>query len=378
VRRFDLLVFAVTAAVAVADLVLGMPTTARTAQWLIVGAATLLTALARRFPVIVLVLECALLVASDIAVPTGGSIPLLGAGIALALVAYQRSVPVTVAATVGAYGFMVVRMLRAGDSPLALPGGPLLLVTNAMAVALPVVFARYVYGVKQAARVADERRLAEARAARLAERARIAGDLHDIVAHHVSAIALQAGTAEYAARHGSTVDGAVDALRHIRASASQTLVELRDLMQVLRDPDATGAGDGPTVEPEKMIADAVDRARLAGLDVDATVDDEVADAPLAARITAARVVQEALTNAMKHAGPGTNVRTAVTADEALLRVEVADSGPVGLHPVLPASGHGLAGVTERVALFGGTLAAGPCPDGRGWRVTMALPLRARA
>jgi signal transduction histidine kinase len=377
VRRFDLLVFAVTAAFAAADLVLGIPTTARTAQWLAVAAATLLTLVARRFPVIVLVLECALLVVTDVVVPTAGSVPVLGAGIALALVAYRRSVLVTAIATTSAYVFMVVRMGSTGGSLLTPPGGLLRLLTNAMAVALPVVLGRYVYRVQQAARHAEDRRLVAARAARLAERARIAGDLHDIVAHHVSAIALQAGSAEYAMTKSSTVDGAVDALRRIRSSASQTLVELRDLMQVLRDPDAAGAGDGPTLEPEKMIVDAVDRARRAGLEVDATVDDEVAAAPLAARITAARVVQEALTNAMKHAGPGTNVRTTVTVDGSALRVNVIDAGSVGPPPALPASGHGLAGISERVAIFGGTLVAGPSHGG-GWRVAMSLPLRGRA
>jgi signal transduction histidine kinase len=98
---------------------------------------------------------------------------------------------------------------------------------------------------------------------------------------------------------------------------------------------------------------------------------------LAARITAARVVQEALTNAMKHAGPGTNVRTTVTVDGSALRVNVIDAGSVGPPPALPASGHGLAGISERVAIFGGTLVAGPSHGG-GWRVAMSLPLRGRA
>jgi signal transduction histidine kinase len=380
VRRFDLLVFAVVAAVSVTDLVVGYPSSAPTTQWLLVGAATLLTLVVRRWSLVVLALECTLLVLTDVLVPTAGSVPILGAGIALALVAYQRSVRVTAAVTVGAYAFILVRMARAGGSLLAPPGGLLRLITNAMAVALPVVFARYLFRVQEAARLADQRahdaeqrQLAEARAARLAERARIAGDLHDIVAHHVSAIALQAGSAEYAVQHTSTKDDAIEALRHIRSSASQTLVELRDLMQVLRDPDAVTTGDGPTVEPERMITDAVERIRLAGLDVEATVDERTAEAPLAARITAARVVQEALTNAMKHAGPGSRVRADVAVDQSRLRVEVTDSGPVGPRPELPASGYGLAGVKERVAIFGGTLTAGPDPAG-GWRVTMSLPL----
>jgi signal transduction histidine kinase len=93
-------------------------------------------------------------------------------------------------------------------------------------------------------------------------------------------------------------------------------------------------------------------------------------------VTAARVVQEALTNALKHAGPGAEVETTVDVVDSRLRVEVANSGPVGPHPALPASGHGLAGMRERVEIHGGTLAAGPTHTG-GWRLRVTLPLGAR-
>jgi signal transduction histidine kinase len=214
-------------------------------------------------------------------------------------------------------------------------------------------------------------------AIRLAERARIAGDLHDLVAHHVSAIALQAGSARYAATHAPDLEQrlsvAVGSLRSIHTSAGQALVDLRSLLRVLRSPSEQES----LVDPERMIADAVDRSRSAGLRVVARVDDGTVGAPLTLRVTAARVVQEALTNALKHAGPGAEVETTVDFDESGLWVEVANSGPTGVHPTLPASGYGLAGMRERVEILGGTLAAGPTGAG-GWRLRVTLPLGVRS
>lgn len=126
-----------------------------------------------------------------------------------------------------------------------------------------------------------------------------------------------------------------------------------------------------------MITDAVQRSCTAGLHVVAHLDDGTVEAPLTLRVTAARVVQEALTNALKHAGPGAEVETTVDVDDTQLSVEVANSGPVGPHPTLPASGHGLAGMRERVEILGGTLAAGPTHTG-GWRLRVTLPLGARS
>nr|WP_240942564.1 histidine kinase [Planosporangium thailandense] len=260
--------------------------------------------------------------------------------------------------------------------------------------AAPVAFGRYLRGVRQAARVAEERardaerrRVAETRAARLAERAHLARDLHDIVAHHVSAIAVHAGTAQFAAAHADSEargrDEAVRALEGIRHTAGQALAELHELLRALRESEApddrgsNGNGAGLTVEPEAMIVDAVERGRVSGLDIDARIDDRCAQAPLAVRVTAARVVQEALTNALKHAGPGATVRTWVGVDDQALRVEVADSGPVGDRPPLPASGYGLTGMRERAAVLGGALTAGPTGAG-GWRLSMWLPLRVDA
>jgi signal transduction histidine kinase len=127
------------------------------------------------------------------------------------------------------------------------------------------------------------------------------------------------------------------------------------------------------VEPEQMIDDAVRRVRAAGLRVAESVTEEVAGAPLVLRTTAARVVQEGVTNSLKHAGPGARVQVWVEVAGGVLSVLVADDGPPGMPPSLPPSGHGLAGLRERVALLGGTLIAGPA--GAGWRLSARLPVR---
>jgi signal transduction histidine kinase len=235
-----------------------------------------------------------------------------------------------------------------------------------------VLLGRYLHNLRQTAELAvaraedaELRRRAEAEAARLAERARLAGDLHDIVAHHMSAIALRAGAGHYAATHAADpLPEAVQALETIRDDAGQALTELRGLLRVLRDPlDA---------DPETLIREAVDRIRAAGLQVEARVDERTAEAPPAVRIAAARTVQEALTNALKHAGPGADVLAVVRVDDACVRVDVTDSGAAGERPSLPGSGRGLDGMRERVTALGGTLAAGPTGHG-GWRLAVSLP-----
>jgi signal transduction histidine kinase len=213
-----------------------------------------------------------------------------------------------------------------------------------------------------AARSAELQRQAEQAAA--AERARIARELHDIVAHHLSVIVLQAA----GARASGKPAGAT--LEKIENSGRQALAETRRLLGVLRDPaEETGLAPQPGIGELDTLADTV---RAAGLRVNLAVTGDPATLPAAADVSVYRIVQEALTNVLKHAGPARADVTIGCADEEVT-IEITDNGTGRPRNGTLASGHGLAGMRERAAVFGGEVAAGPRPGG-GFAVRARLPL----
>ncbi|MGN9780880.1 sensor histidine kinase [Nonomuraea sp. ZG12] len=236
----------------------------------------------------------------------------------------------------------------------------------------PVAIGRYL-GVKQAATAAERLRASEStrltvaqlRADQLAERERIARDVHDIVAHHVGAMVLRASAARYTAPDGPVAD----ALTDIRETGHQVLQDLRGLIDLLRDPDRQ---PGLLADPADVVRESAERMAAAGLVVDLTLDPDTDHASLIARTSAARIVQEGLTNVLKHAGPGTKVRVCVCSDGDGLAVEIRNGRPPTTIERLPSSGRGLAGMRERVRALGGTLTAGPDEDG-GWLLAATLP-----
>ena len=220
------------------------------------------------------------------------------------------------------------------------------------------------------ARLERERELL-AREAVAEERARIARELHDVVAHSVSVMTVQAG----AARRVMATDpgGAAQALGAVEATGREALVELRRLLGVLRQDDqATDA-----LRPQPSVADLprlIRDAEGAGLRVERVVEGHVRPLPPGVDLSAFRIVQEALTNARKHGGPAAAARVVVRYGDEDLEVEVTDDGRGASAP--PGDGgHGLVGMRERVGLFGGELAVGPA-DGGGWRVWARLPIGA--
>jgi signal transduction histidine kinase len=216
--------------------------------------------------------------------------------------------------------------------------------------------------VSMAAHTAALRRQAEQAAA--AERARIARELHDIVAHHLSVIVLQAGGARAAGRPAGAT------LEKIENSARQALAETRRLLGVLRDPDEdTGLAPQPGIGDLDTLAASV---QAAGLPVNLVISGDRAALPAAVEVSVYRIVQEALTNALKHAGPARADVTIGCAQDTIT-IEVTDDGIGEPAPPAPAGGHGLAGMRERAAVFGGDLAAGPRPGG-GFAVRARLPL----
>jgi signal transduction histidine kinase len=197
-----------------------------------------------------------------------------------------------------------------------------------------------------------------------AERARIARELHDIVAHHLSVVVLQAAGARASGKAAAT------ALTKIESSGREALTEMRRLLGVLRE-HADGAGLAPQPGMAELAALA-EGVRAAGLPVRLTVDDGRTALPAAVDVSAYRIVQEALTNVLKHAGPARADVTVGCVDGAVV-IEVTDDGAGGAAADPPAAGHGLVGMRERAAMFGGELLAGPQPGG-GFAVRARLPL----
>jgi signal transduction histidine kinase len=206
------------------------------------------------------------------------------------------------------------------------------------------------------------------------ERLRIARELHDIVAHSMGVIAVKAGVANHVL--AERPPEAHDALRVIEATSRDALAEMRQMLGLLRaEAPEDGVAWAPLPGPAGLPALAA-AAEMVGVRVELDVRG-VADLPDGLGRTVYRIVQEALTNVMKHAAPA-HCRVVVDAEGDDVRIVVTDDGPGHrLLPRAPSAGHGLVGMRERVALYGGSFTAGPRPD-RGFEVAMRLPyLRGR-
>ncbi|WP_406287974.1 sensor histidine kinase [Streptomyces sp. NBC_00209] len=222
-------------------------------------------------------------------------------------------------------------------------------------------------------RLAEQETVSEAERARrtlLEERARIARELHDVVAHHMSVITVQADSAPY--RLPDLPEAAREEFGTIAASARESLAEMRRLLVVLRGDGAEGErAPQPGIGRLQQLVEATVRA---GLPAELSLAAYLGDVPPAVDLSAYRIVQEALANVVRHAS-GARTRVSVTSDGEQLTVLVVNSPPE--QPVSPlesaGTGHGLVGMRERVRLTGGSLDAGPLPDG-GFRVAARLPL----
>ena len=215
---------------------------------------------------------------------------------------------------------------------------------------------------------ADQRRREQARRAVLEERSRIARELHDVVAHHMSMVAVQAETAPY--RIPDLPEAGKRDFAAIGATAREALTEMRRLLGVLRSEREVAE-----LTPQPGLADLgelVEVAKGAGLPVHLRVDTGGAQLPAGVELSAYRIVQEALSNAGQHAQAVGSVEVSVVAEAGRLLVSVTDDGRAGAGATV-ATGHGLLGMSERVAMLGGTLRAGPLPGG-GFQVAAELPI----
>jgi signal transduction histidine kinase len=209
----------------------------------------------------------------------------------------------------------------------------------------------------------------QSRLAAAAERARIAREMHDIVAHNLSVMIALADGAAFAA--GQSPERSVTAMETVSATGRQALGEMRRLLGVLRDDQSAG-----TLVPQPGVHEIdrlVGQVRAAGLPVTLAVEGDGEALPAGAQLTVFRLVQEALTNSLKHAGPKASAAVRLRYDAAGVDVEVSDDGTGERAPSQAAHGLGLNGMRERAAVYAGTVEAGPLPSG-GWRVRTRLAI----
>ncbi|TLS40649.1 sensor histidine kinase [Streptomyces montanus] len=226
----------------------------------------------------------------------------------------------------------------------------------------------YLASLVERARQLEVERDQQAQLAAAAERTRIAREMHDIIGHNLSVITGLADGGSYAA--AKSPERAAQALEAIGTTSRQALAELRRLLEVLRE-------QAPTAEltPQPSLTDLdqlIAGVRSAGLPVRLKVHGRAAPVPAGTQLTVYRVIQEALTNTLKHAGPGATSQVSISYEEGgAVTVTVTDTGRGGPAPD-GSPGRGLTGMRERTALYGGTLEAGPLPTG-GWRIHLHLP-----
>ncbi len=342
-------------------------------DYLLLATTTVPLAVRRHRPVPVLVVvftaEVALLL-----LPTHREIPFaFGAVVAMYTVASRCRRPLSARLGVRAAGtFAIAQALHFGDH-LQRNVPQLALLGIAWAVGDNLGTRRaYLAELEARAERLEREREEQAALATLEERARIARELHDVIAHNVSVMVVQATAGEEL--FDSNPQGAREALSAVTATGRDALGELRRLLGVIRPvPDDE---EPAAYDPQPGLAalpDLLEQVRATGLAVALSVDGEPSELPEAASLCVYRIVQEALTNTIKHAD-ATTVAVDLRYAGDVLEVSVRDDGHnAGGQVNGTGSGHGLIGMRERVALFGGEVHAGPAPAG-GYRVIARLPL----
>ncbi|WP_082373801.1 sensor histidine kinase [Nocardia sp. NRRL S-836] len=240
-------------------------------------------------------------------------------------------------------------------------------IRGVMIAGLPIALALLAHARQQLAdRIAElaesreRERVLHAHAIRADERARLAREMHDVVSHQVSLIAMQAGALRMAVANAEHKQVATT----IRTLSTRTLDELRQLVSVLRTADGDDAAQPGVGQLPELAADA-------GFEVDLQVHGPVQDVPAPVSGAVYRTVQEALTNVRKHA-PGAAAHVVVDADDEAVRVEVRNTAAPEPGQSLPSGGHGLVGLRERATLLGGEFSAGPTDEG-GYLVAASFP-----
>jgi signal transduction histidine kinase len=209
------------------------------------------------------------------------------------------------------------------------------------------------------------------------ERTRIARELHDVVAHSVSVMVVQANGASYMVKNNPEL--AESAIKTIAETGRGALIELRNLVEVLREQN--GAELREPQPDAGSITELVERIRVAGVPVELEIERSLSDLPTGISLGIYRIVQESLTNVLKHAGPGARAGVKIHRGNKNVEIQITDDGAGKAHELSQSAnnrplpgGNGLIGMRERAHVFGGQLEVGPQPGG-GWRVSASLPIK---
>jgi signal transduction histidine kinase len=347
--------------------------------WAVVAivAGCLLLVWRRRFPIGVLVVTGTALVLSIVShVDAGGPLLILNWIALYGVRAYAapRLVPVVGIGVVLTTAALLAYMVGVLDTPARDPlFSPTVLAAAYLATAwLLGSYHRtrraYLTELEEHAARLERERDAVARQAAAEERTWIARELHDMLAHTMSGMVVLAGGARRAAK--DRPERAVEALAEIERVGRDGMTETRTLLESLR-----GNGEPATTRRATLreLPALADRMRASGLPVHVSVEGDPAHLPVPVDLAAYRIVQEALTNTLRHAGTAT-ARVSIRYSEEDVLIEVTDDGRGGAEP---GAGHGLAGMRERARLLGGELRAGPAP-GHGWFVRASLPVHLAA
>jgi signal transduction histidine kinase len=334
-----------------------------TAAFLLVVVAGLVLAGRRRYPAAVLAVSTAAVAVFSLLGYVNGAALLLPT-----FALYAAATTGSIRRALGAAAATLVALMTstAVGNPFGTFGGGFALIPGLIGAAVFAGLAvnnRRAYIASIQARAEDDarRRVDE-------ERLRIARELHDVVAHTMATINVQAGVAAHVL--ADRPDAAAQALQHIKLASKDGLRELRAILNVLRQAD-----DADFTQPAPGLAQLdvlITGAARAGLATSLSVTGPAMPLPAAVDLAAYRIVQESLTNAIRHAGPAT-ASVSLSYDDAELRIDVADTGRGSLAAQSEGSGHGLIGMRERAASVGGVVEAGPARAG-GYRVTARLPL----
>lgn len=372
----DALIFAVTVVALLADVAV---TPEATMTWLafvtaFAGASPVL--LRRRFPVWAFVAALALIMAllQFAAIYSTIALPAVICGYTLAKMRGRR---IAIAAAAAALPLTVGLMMLYSPHPLLSMDSLMYLASVALPLALGVAsherHARLDALVSRA-NEAERTREEETKRRVNEDRLHIARDVHDVVAHTLVAINVQAGVG--ARLFGSQPDIARQSLNDIKSVSGKALTDLRSILGVLRDPDAPESSVDATIHPTRGLAeleDLTDALDAAGVTLSLDVNTDARDLPAGINAIAFRIAQEALTNVMRHAGP-TTARVSVTRTVDAVTVTIDnDASAQQRPPDTSGAGHGLRGMRERAFAVGGELTAGPQPAG-GWQVQAVLPL----
>lgn len=343
-------------------------------SYLIVAVASWALALRGQRPrvMIACVVAAAALRGAVSGMPQVTSLPL---AIGLISFAAQRPLREALLAALTAFGALMVAIALGGNElSLTAIASRLLFATGITALGL-FIGARRAYSeqLRERARGLERERELLAERAVDEERVRIARELHDAIAHHVSLLVVQAGAVRESLPEGSPAREVADSMA---STGRQALEEMRSVLGVLR---TGGQRTGVERAPQPGVADIralVEQTGLAKVDAELAVEGVERALPVGIDLSAYRIVQESLTNVVKHAAPA-RAHVLVRYLPEALELEVTDNGPGGRNGGrTPSAGHGIVGMRERVSLFGGELSAGPATGG-GWRVHALLPLERR-